>query len=177
MGASDPFNEYDRQAQLELERQIPDIGDERLRSLAVTVETERPRIDENRSQAHLKLPSSTFESDTERDPASPAARLVAENGMSWEIGEEALRIGSDPTCDITAGDGTADAEHVTARIWARGKQVVLHALAPEPSVLVNGQRVTWAILEDGDAVQVCGMMLRFKVYITGEGRTADVAGG
>ena len=175
--ASDPFHEYDRQAQLELELQIPDIGDERLRSLAITVETERPRIDESRSQAHLKLPSSTFESDTEHDPASPAARLVAENGMSWEIGEEALSIGSDPTCDITAGDGTADTEHVTARIWARGKQVVLHALAPEPSVLVNGQRVTWAILEDGDAVQVCGMMLRFKVYITGEGRTADVAGG
>ena len=183
--ASDPFHEYDRQAQLELELQIPDIGDERLRSLASVVETERPRIDENRSQAHLALPSSTFEGDTagplegvaERDPASPVARLVAENGMSWAIGTEALSIGSDPTCDITAGDGTADAEHVMARIWARGKQVVLHALAPEPSVLVNGQRVTWAILEDGDAVQVCGMMLRFKVYITGEGRTADVAGG
>ncbi len=183
--ASDPFHEYDRQAQLELELQIPDIGDERLRSLASVVETERPRIDENRSQAHLALPSSTFEGDTEgplegvaeRDQASPVARLVAENGMSWAIGEEALSIGSDPTCDITAGDGTADAEHVTARIWARGKQVVLHALAPEPSVLVNGQRVTWAILEDGDAVQVCGMMLRFEVYITGEGRTADVAGG
>ncbi len=195
--AADPFHEYDRQIPLVLELQTPpepgavgadltngpaDMGDERLRSLAIAVEPERARIDENRSQAHSALPSNIVEGDTEgpsegvaeRDPASPAARLVAESGMSWAIGAEALSIGSDLTCDIMAGAGSPDAEHVTARVWARGEQVVLHALAPEPPVLVNGQRVTWALLEDGDTLQVNGMMLRFEAYITGEGRAADV---
>ncbi len=191
---ADPFHEYDRQMPLVLELQTPpepgavgadltNMGDERLRSLAISVETERARIDQSRSQAHSALPSNTFEGDTEgpfegvagRDPASPAARLVAESGMSWVIGAEALSIGSESTCDIRAGAGSPDAEHVTARVWARGEQVVLHALAPEPPVLVNGQRVTWALLEDGDTLQVDGIALRFEVYIMGEGRAADVA--
>ena len=160
-----------------------DMADERLRSLAITVETERARIDKNRSQASSVPLSDIVEGDTEepfegvaeRAPASPAARLVGKNGMSWAISAEALSIGSDSTCDITAGAGSPDAEQVTARIWARGERVVLHALTPEPPVLVNGQRVTWALLEDGDALQVDGIMLRFEAYITGEGRAADVA--
>ena len=191
--AADPFHEYDRQIPLVLELQIPpepgavgadltNMGDERLRSLAIEVGTERARIDENRFRAHSTHPSDTVAGDTyrpsegvaEHDQASPAARLVAENGMSWAIGAQALSIGSDSTCDITAGAGSVDAEHVTARVWARGERVVLHALAPEPPVLVNGQRATWALLEDGDTLQVDGMMLRFEIYITGEGRAADV---
>ena len=191
--AADPFHENDRQVQLELELQLPpepgavdlmNRSDQRLRSLAITVGTEGARIDEIGSQPNSALPSATAERETEepsagsagRDPESRAARLVAENGMSWAIGAEALSVGSDPTCDITVGAGSPDAEHVAARVWARGDRVVLHALAPEPPVLVNGQRVTWALLEDGDTLQVCDIMLRFDAYITGEGRTADVAG-
>lgn len=192
--AADPFHEYDRQIPLVLELQIPpepgavgadltNMGDERLRSLAIAVGTERARIDENRSLAHSVHPSDIVEGDTarpseavaERDQASPAARLVAESGMSWAIGAQALSIGSDSTCDITAGAGSSDTEHVTARVWARGERVVLHALAPEPPVLVNGQRATWALLEDGDTLQINGIMLRFEAYITGETRPADVA--
>ena len=191
--AADPFRENDRQVQLELELQLPpepgavdlmNRSDKRLRSLAITVGTEAARIDEIGSQAYSALPSDTAERETEepsegsagRDPESRAARLVAENGMIWAIGVEALSIGSDPTCDITVGAGSPDAEHVTARVWARGERVVLHALAAETPVLVNGQRVTWALLEDGDTLQVCDIMLRFDAYITGEGRKADVAG-
>ncbi len=194
--AADPFHEYDRQMPLVLELQTPpepgavgadltNMGDERLRSLAISVKTERARIDGNRSQAHSALPSNIVEGDTEgpfegvagRDPASLTARLVAKSGMSWAIGAEALSIGSDSTCDIMAGAGSPDPEHVTARVWARGEQVVLHALAAEPPVLVNGQRVTWALLEDGDTLQVDGIALRFEVYIMGEGRAADVTDG
>ena len=185
--AADPFHEYDRQMPLVLELQTPpdpgavgadltNMGDERLRSLAISVKTERARIDENGSQAHSAPPSNTFEEVAGRDPASPTARLVAENGMSWALGAQALSIGSDSTCDIMAGAGSPDAEQVAARVWARGEQVVLHALAPEPPVLVNGQRVTWALLEDGDTLQVDGMRLRFEAYVEGEGRAGDVAG-
>ena len=47
---------------------------------------------------------------------------------------------------------------------------MLHVLAKEPAVLVNGQAMVWAVLEDGDQLQFGDGAYRFERAAKPEGR-------
>ncbi len=73
------------------------------------------------------------------------------------IGGEPLRIGVDPSCDVRVLDGTANLD---ARIWPHGDRYMLHVVAG--SVLVNGAFIRWAVLVDGDILEIGNATFRFR---------------
>jgi len=48
------------------------------------------------------------------------------------------------------------------RIWYRDGKFMLHDLTPGGGTLVSGQRVFWAVLEQGDEIQIGPYFLRFE---------------
>lgn len=98
------------------------------------------------------------------------SHLVAEDGEAWVIGEQALSIGTDQTCDIVARLVPPGSPRVTARIWRQDERVMLHVLEQDPPVLINSTPTIWALLEDGDVLQINGITLRFEYPVSGEER-------
>ena len=96
------------------------------------------------------------------------SQLVAEDGEAWVIGERALNIGTDQTCDIVAKLVPPDAPRVTARLWCQDERVMLHVLEQHPPVLINNIPTIWALLETGDIIQIDGITLRFEYPVQGE---------
>jgi hypothetical protein len=92
------------------------------------------------------------------------AQLVVESGsaqrVSPVIAERMFSIGTDPTCDIVLAG--ADRSNVAARIWAQEDRFMLHVMAAASAVLLNGEAVGWAMLEDGDRLQIDGDVFRFE---------------
>ena len=72
-----------------------------------------------------------------------------------------IRIGSARDCDLVlpAREGVAP-EH--AMIWRRGDAVILHVIDPQALCLVNGEDVSWASLDDGDALAIGDVILRVE---------------
>ncbi len=99
-------------------------------------------------------------------PAKALAHLIAESGEAREIGAAigagAFTIGTDPTCDFVVAAPNAEETGVLARIWAQGDRFMLHVLASAPTILVSGQPVSWAVLEDGDKLEIGDDVLRFQ---------------
>ena len=111
-----------------------------------------------------------------RSSVMPAAvqgvkgQLVAEDGEAWVLGERALSIGTDQTCDIVARLVPPDSPRVTARLWRQDERVMVHVLEQDPPVLINSIPTIWALLEDGDILQIDGITLRFECPVSGEER-------
>ena len=99
-------------------------------------------------------------------PAKALAHLIAESGEAREIGAAigagSFTIGTDPTCDFVVAAPNAEETGVLARIWAQGDRFMLHVVASSPTILVSGQPVSWAVLEDGDKLEIGGDVLRFQ---------------
>lgn len=98
--------------------------------------------------------------------AKPSARLVSESGsipgLSATIGSIPISIGTDPFCDIAVPAANSTGKHILARIWLQDERFMFHGLAAGPTVLVNGQGLEWAVLEDGDTLQVGDAVLHFQ---------------
>lgn len=98
-------------------------------------------------------------------PSGPLARLIVRGpGMAEpltvELAREPLTIGSGPGCGLQLqGQGIAPRQ---VRIWYRDGKFMLHDLTPEGGTLVSGQRVFWAVLEQGDEIQIGPYFLRFE---------------
>ena len=97
-------------------------------------------------------------------------QLVAEDGEAWVLGERALSIGTDQTCDIVARLVPPDSPRVTARLWRQDERVMVHVLEQDPPVLINSIPTIWALLEDGDILQIDGITLRFECPVSGDER-------
>ncbi len=54
-----------------------------------------------------------------------------------------------------------------ARVWSQRGRCLLHGLAAEAGVLVNGESATWAVLEDGDSIEIGGARFRFEAGAAG----------
>jgi hypothetical protein len=65
------------------------------------------------------------------------------------------RIGGGPTCDVIVG-----AERAEARVWVSDGRAVLHGLGH--GVLVNGEAVGGAVLEDEGVVHLGAETFRFE---------------
>ncbi len=98
------------------------------------------------------------------------SQLVADDGEAWVVGERALSIGTDQTCDIVARLVPPASPRVTARLWCQDERVMLHVLEQDPPVLINSTPTIWALLEDGDVLQINGITLRFEYPVSGEER-------
>ncbi len=93
---------------------------------------------------------------------SPGFSLVLQSAAGMRtipIGVRPLRIGSASTCDLVlpAQEDIAP-EHVF--VWQREDDVILHVVGAGAQCTVNGVSVTWARLDDGDAVEIGSSKLR-----------------
>ena len=99
-------------------------------------------------------------------PSEALAYLVADSGSVRDvravIGSQPLAIGSGSNCGLMVGGPSANGGAIAARIWAHDGRFMLHVLAKEPAVLVNGQAMVWAVLEDGDRLQFGDGAFRFE---------------
>lgn len=118
-------------------------------------------------RADLSMPSRPRSSVMPAAAPGGISHLVADDGETWVIGEQALSIGTDQTCDIVARLVPPDSLRVTARIWRQDERVMLHVLEQDPPVLINSTPTIWALLEDGDILQIDGITLRFQ-YLESE---------
>ncbi len=80
------------------------------------------------------------------------------------VSDRPVRIGTGPEVDIVPpGTAFGDEPREYALIWANGDDLVLHASGRDEECRVNGEPVTWARLDDGDAIVVAGMVLAVQV--------------
>ena len=100
--------------------------------------------------------------------------MIADGGsvrdVQAEIGSQPFAIGSDRSCGLQVSGLGTNGGAIAARIWVHDERFMLHVLAKEPTVLVNGQAMVWAVLEDGDQLQIGDGVFRFE-------RAARLEGG
>ena len=72
---------------------------------------------------------------------------------------QSLRIGRSPACDILLDDASVSRRH--AVIIHRGGRAVLLDDRSLNGVFVNGERVEWRVLADGDEIVVGRYRLHF----------------
>ena len=72
-----------------------------------------------------------------------------------------LSIGSDSNCDLVLRQDGVLPEHAIA--WLRDGVVMLHVVHQGAHSLVNGHPSSWAMLEDGDTVELGDAVLRISI--------------
>jgi hypothetical protein len=87
----------------------------------------------------------------------PAARLIVETGPQAgeviELLDEPVTLGADDGCTLRLGDG----------IWRRRGRFIIRQLGGQPCILVDGRPIPWALLEDGDRIEIGEHVLRFQL--------------
>lgn len=98
----------------------------------------------------------------------PAARLIVEVGPQagavFELQREPVTLGAGSGCSLrlTGDDGRVAPEH--ARIWRRQGRFMIHQLAAgQPCILIAGRPMPWAVLEDGDRIEIGEHVVRFEL--------------
>ena len=77
------------------------------------------------------------------------------------LGRAPFTIGSRGGCDLVlTGEGIAP-RHL--RLWHREGRFMLHDLTGRGGVLVNGRPVLWAVLEDGDSIELGPYRLQLRL--------------
>lgn len=98
----------------------------------------------------------------------PAARLIIEVGPQagavFELQREPVTLGAGSGCALRlmSDDGRVAPEH--ARIWRRQGRFMIHQLAAgQPCILIAGRPMPWAVLEDGDRIEIGAHVVRFEL--------------
>ncbi len=81
-------------------------------------------------------------------------------GQTFSIGEKALIIGRDETCDLSLQDKGASRQH--AEIFKIGDMCFVRDLESKNGTFVNDNRITEEMLRDGDRVQIGGTVIVFE---------------
>jgi hypothetical protein len=96
--------------------------------------------------------------------AEPEAYLqvrLGDESQTFPLGDWPLTIGSTSDCGLRLPEASLTASE-RVRIWRREGRFMLHSLSRMGVVLIGGKPVTWAILEDGDEVQLGQARLLFR---------------
>jgi VWFA-related protein len=88
-------------------------------------------------------------------------QLAAGEPQPYPLGDWPVTVGFTSDCSLRLPESPlADSERV--RIWRREGRYMLHNLSRMGTVLVAGKPASWAILEDGDEVQIGPVRLLFR---------------
>lgn len=79
------------------------------------------------------------------------------NGQREMLLVGAVTVGRDPSCDISTSDPRLSRRHAEFRVKPDG--VAVFDLASRNGILVNGKKVTEAVLQPGDVVQVANVAI------------------
>jgi len=81
----------------------------------------------------------------------------------FPLGEEPVTVGFTGDCTICLPDSGGQVG-ARLRVWRREGRYMLHNLSRLGAATVGGKPVTWAVLEDGDEIQVgsCRLIFRTK---------------
>jgi len=86
------------------------------------------------------------------------------------LGRAPFTVGSGSGCDLVLpGEGIAP-YHL--RLWYREGRFMLHDLTRRGEVMVNGHPVLWAVLEDGDILELGPYVLKFHLLSSLDGASA-----
>jgi len=119
---------------------------------------EPPMIDADERLAELAtLANRTDGHDAPERRNGAGAWIETETGeQRYPITTEQLRIGAGPNYDVrVAGRGEID-----VRIWPREGRYMLHVAAGD--VVVDGDRIDWAVLDDNDILSIGDATFRFR---------------
>ena len=94
-----------------------------------------------------------------------ARLLVADTSGRSEVialEDKPITLGSDHTCDVVleADGGLVAAAH--AQIWFTGDNFVIRSLNPRYATRIGGSKVNWAMLDDGDEIEIGRCRIRFE---------------
>lgn len=89
-------------------------------------------------------------------------QMNTEDGVStYPLGDLPVTVGFASDCQLRLPNGGGGGWE-RARIWRREGRYMLHNLSRMGGVSVGGRPASWAILEDGDEVQIGGHRLIFR---------------
>lgn len=98
---------------------------------------------------------------------SSHARLQILNGgfegMTYDLDEQEIVIGRNPTTDITLLDEGISREHAMVLFNEDAAAYVIEDLASTNGTQVNGKRIRSAALAEGDEIQIGKTLFRFIV--------------
>jgi VWFA-related protein len=83
----------------------------------------------------------------------------------FSLGEDPVTVGFTGDCTIRLPDG-GDQIGTRLRVWKREGRYMLHNLTRLGKVIVAGKPATWAILEDGDLIELGSSRLVFRTTDT-----------
>jgi hypothetical protein len=98
------------------------------------------------------------------DPRKAEAWLEVEEGEivnRFPLSEDPVTVGFGGDCTIRLPEGTGPLS-TRARVWKREGRYMLHNLSRLGGVVVAGKPATWAILEDGDVIEMGSAKLTFR---------------
>ena len=72
-----------------------------------------------------------------------------------------VTVGFSPDCDLVL-PSTSAREMERVRIWRRDGRYMVHNLSHSGSVRIGGRPVSWAVLEDGDVIEIGGQSVLFE---------------
>ena len=104
------------------------------------------------------------------DPLKAEAWLEVEQGDDvgrFPLGEDPVTVGFTGDCTIHLPDGAGQVG-TRVRVWKREGRYMLHNLTRLGKVLVAGKPATWAILEDGDVIELGASRLVFRTTSSAE---------
>ena len=103
---------------------------------------------------------------SERETLEQIGRLEILNGgfegMTYDLGEDEIVIGRNPTTDITLLDEGISREHAMVMYDEDAPGFVIEDLASTNGTKVNGKRVRSAPLSEGDEIQIGQTLFRFS---------------
>ena len=97
--------------------------------------------------------------------ALPSGRLEILNGgfegMTYDLSEEEVVIGRNPTTHITLLDEGISREHALILHDEEARGYLIEDLASTNGTKVNGKRIRSAVLAEGDEIQIGKTLFRF----------------
>lgn len=95
------------------------------------------------------------------------ARLLLQDGAAgrkaFPLTRRPATIGSDASCEVALADQGGGVAPEQARVWYREGRFMLHRLSRRGITRVAGREAAWAVLEDGDLIEVGPFQLLFQL--------------
>lgn len=93
--------------------------------------------------------------------SAPGAWLEVSPDNKVPLGDAPITVGFSSDCVVVLSNGSSGRTE-RARIWRRDGNYMLHNLSRAGGISIKGRDVTWAILEDGDVIDIGGRKLLFR---------------